>query len=67
VKPSTEDGRNLLLLSIDTRRIKSEILDYEDIDEYTPTVEEMVTNDIESFPFPTVFDFISGRNNLKNI
>jgi hypothetical protein len=62
LKPSDSgDGESILLLSIDTRRVRSEILDYEDIDNYTPPVEEMITNDIENFPFPTVYDFISGN------
>ena len=47
-------------MSLDTRRTKSEMIDMEDIDTYTPPLEDIITNDIDNFPFPTVFDFVSG-------
>jgi hypothetical protein len=53
-------GPGTLLMSLDTRRVKSTILEYDDIDDYVPPVEDALTNDIENFPFPTVFDFVSG-------
>ena len=63
VKPGAgAGGKPVLLLSLDTRRSKAETLDYEDIDLYVPPVEDVLTNDIENFPFPTIFDFISEIN-----
>ena len=63
IKPANGDSPSpVLLLSIDTRRLKSEIMDYDDIDNYVPPVEDVITNDISNFPFPTIFDFISEIN-----
>ena len=48
-----------LLVSVETTRCKSRMVDYEDADEYVPTPDEMLNNEIPDFPFPTVYDFIS--------
>ena len=37
-------------------------MDLEDLELYVPPVEDALTNDIENFPFPTIFDFISEIN-----
>lgn len=63
IKPATDGSpSNILLVSLDTHRMKSEIMEYDDIDSYVPPVEDVLTNDIEHFPFPTIFDFISEIN-----
>lgn len=51
-----------LLVSVETTRCKSRMVDYEDADEYVPTPDEMLNNEIPDFPFPTVYDFISEIN-----
>jgi hypothetical protein len=51
-----------LLVSIQTFRTISPDVQLSDFDEYTPSVEEIITNDIPDFPFPTIYDFISEIN-----
>lgn len=63
LKPLLGDGSGAsIVFVIDTKRTSPAIVDFEDIDEFTPAVEDAVTNDIPAFPFPTVFDFISEIN-----
>lgn len=63
VKPGPDaSAPGILLMSLDTRRAKAETIDYDDIEQYVPPVDKVLTNDIENFPFPTIFDFISEIN-----
>ena len=55
-----------LIVSIETTRTKSRMVDYDDVDEYVPSPPEMLNNDIPDFPFPTVYDFISEINRPQN-
>jgi len=53
-----------IVVLVDTKRIAPETADeiLEDMDDFVPPVEDALTNNIESFPFPTVYDFISEVN-----
>jgi len=63
LKPPLGDGSGAsIVFVIDTKRTSPAIVDFDDIGEFTPLVEDAVTNDIPAFPFPTVFDFISEIN-----
>jgi len=69
VKPGAEAGgddasHNMLVLAVATYRLKPASTDeiLEDIEDYVPTVDEAMTNNLESFPFPTMFDFINEIN-----
>jgi len=53
---------DILLVSVETSRRKSRMFEYDDVDSYTPTPDEMLNNEIPDFPFPTVYDFISEIN-----
>lgn len=58
-----DDIQNLLLLSVKTVRESIDIANFEDLDDYTPSINDtIITNDIESFPFASVYDFISEIN-----
>jgi len=52
------------MVVIETRRIQDDVVDFDDLNDFVPTpdFDKMETNDIESFPFPTVYDFISEIN-----
>ena len=52
----------LVMIEVDTGREYAPTPDFDDIDDYTPNVDDALTNDIEEFPFPTVYDFISEIN-----
>jgi len=57
----------LLCLALESYRTKSKDLNFEDLNTYDLDPKdgppaELLTNDIPSFPFPTVFDFISEIN-----
>jgi hypothetical protein len=51
-----------LVMLADSVRTQPDYLDYDDIDNYMPKFDETWTNDIPSFPFPSVFDFVSEIN-----
>jgi hypothetical protein len=51
-----------LLLLVETVRNKPELSSFDDIEEMLPAVEDALTNNIPSFPFPSVYDFISDIN-----
>ena len=56
-------GGDSLVMILETTRTKSMMVIFEEI-EYSPDVSEEdaedFSNDLESFPFPTVMDFVSG-------
>ncbi len=60
--PSERTPKPVLILEVDTRREFSPTPDFSDIDDFTPSTEDALNNDIEDFPFPTVYDFISEIN-----
>lgn len=63
LKPPLDDGSPAsLAIIVGTRRTSPAIADFDDIDDYVPDVENALTNDIESFPFPSVYDFVSEIN-----
>lgn len=63
VLPASErNEKPLLVLEVDTRREYKPTPDFSDIDDFVPSVEDALNNDIEDFPFPTVYDFISEIN-----
>ena len=63
LKPPLGDGvPACIVVLVDTKRIAPELVEFDDIDDFVPPVEDALTNNIESFPFPTVFDFISEVN-----
>lgn len=63
VLPAGErNDKPLLVLEVDTKREYKPTPDFGDIDDYVPDVEDALNNDIEDFPFPTVYDFISEIN-----
>lgn len=51
-----------IIVSFVTVRSRPTLIDFDDIDEYVPSADEIVTNDIPEFPFPTIYDFISEIN-----
>ena len=51
-----------LLVSVHTYRTIPPEVHLSVFDDYTPSVEEIITNDIPDFPFPTIYDFISEIN-----
>lgn len=57
-------GGESLVMVLETRRTKSMMVIFEEI-EYSPDVSEEdvddFSNDLEGFPFPTVMDFVSGK------
>ena len=59
---SDRNEKPLLVLEVDTRREYKPTPDFSDIDDFVPSVEDALNNDIEDFPFPTVYDFISEIN-----
>jgi hypothetical protein len=61
--PSSVSGSSArILVSFVTVRSRPTLIDFDDIDEYVPSAEEIITNDIPEFPFPTIYDFISEIN-----
>ena len=67
IKSENPTINGILLLSIATRRVSNDVANFDDLINYVPPVTDPEeanydTNDIESFPFPTVFDFISEIN-----
>jgi hypothetical protein len=62
VNPTT-GGEGSLVMVLETMRTKSMMISFEEI-EYSPDISEEdmedFSNDLESFPFPTVMDFVSG-------
>ena len=67
IKSENPTINGMLLLSIATRRVSNDVANFDDLINYVPPVTDPEeanydTNDIESFPFPTVFDFISEIN-----
>ena len=62
LNPTT--GGESLVMVLETRRTKSMMVIFEEI-EYSPDVSEEdvddFSNDLEGFPFPTVMDFVSGK------
>ncbi len=60
--PSERTAKPVLILEVDTKREFSPTPDFSDIDDFTPSTEDTLNNDIEDFPFPTVYDFISEIN-----
>lgn len=60
-------GGESLVMVLETTRTKSMMVIFEEI-EYSPDVSEEdvedFSNDLESFPFPTVMDFVSGTETL---
>lgn len=61
--PTSEGGAGMLLFSVTTRRIKIDIANFDDFEDYVPKIDDPIeTNDIDSFPFPSVYDFISEIN-----
>jgi hypothetical protein len=59
---STTSSTSILLVSLITVRRQPALIDFDDVDEFVPSTDEIVTNDIPDFPFPTVYDFISEIN-----
>ena len=59
----TAGGEGSLVMVLETMRTKSMMISFEEI-EYSPDISEEdmedFSNDLESFPFPTVMDFVSG-------
>ena len=57
-------GSDNLVMVLETTRTKSMMVIFEEI-EYSPDISEEdgydFSNDLESFPFPTVMDFVSGN------
>lgn len=62
LKPPLGENSACLVVLVDTKRKVPKMADFDDIDDFVPTVDDAVNNNIESFPFPTVFDFISEVN-----
>ena len=60
--PSDRTAKPILILEVDTKREFAPTPDFSDIDDFTPKTEDALNNDIEEFPFPTVYDFISEIN-----
>ena len=64
VMDTPETGKTSLILGVVTMRTtpaKVSLDDFGDID-YVPDMQDILTNDIAGFPFPSVFDFISEIN-----
>lgn len=59
----TAGSEGSLVMVLETMRTKSMMVSFEEI-EYSPDISEEdmedFSNDLESFPFPTVMDFVSG-------
>jgi len=62
--PTDFTDKAKFMLAIETRRIQDDLADFDDLNEFVPSpdFDKIETNDIEAFPFPTVFDFISEIN-----
>jgi len=72
VRPSTvsstgEASPPLVMLSLDSIRTDSVEDITETMDTFTPTTEDIWTNDIPGFPFDSVFDFISEINRPADV
>lgn len=61
-KISVLERPNCAVVSVETRRVKTVAVSYDDLDAFVPSVDDIVTNDIPGFPFDTVHDFISEIN-----
>eukprot|EP01041_Mallomonas_annulata_P008842 gene8842-18321_t len=51
-----------LIMALDTARIDPEQIIPDDMDSFIPSLDNIVSNDIEGFPFDNVYDFISEVN-----
>ena len=61
--PATNGNKDMLVISIGTQRASPDVADLDDLENYVPQADDIVDlSSLESFPFPTVFDFISEIN-----
>ena len=60
VRPKTASGNDdaTIVIVVNTRRLKPDFADFADIENAPPTDEALWTNDIKSFPFATVWEFV---------
>lgn len=63
--PSSVEGKNknVLVISVATKRTSPDVAELDDLESYVPQAGDIIdSSEIENFPFPTVFDFISEIN-----
>ena len=60
VLPYAEAG--CCVCAVETRRIKPVDVSFDDLDDFVPAIEDIVTNNLPGFPFDSLHDFVAEIN-----